>query len=57
LVDAGLVKTTSEGRRMIQQSAVSIDGERVTDVNSVIKPLGELLIKVGKRRFSKVIFD
>jgi tyrosyl-tRNA synthetase len=56
LVDAGLVKTTSEGRRMIQQSAVSIDGEKVTDVNSVIKPLGELLIKVGKRRFSKVIF-
>jgi tyrosyl-tRNA synthetase len=56
LVDAGLVKTTSEGRRMIQQSAVSIDGEKVTDVNSVIEPLGELLIKVGKRRFSKVIF-
>jgi tyrosyl-tRNA synthetase len=56
LVDAGLVKSTSEGRRMIQQSAVSIDGEKVTDVNSVIKPLGEVLIKVGKRRFSKVIF-
>jgi tyrosyl-tRNA synthetase len=56
LVDAGLVKSTSEGRRMIQQSAVSIDGEKVTDVNSQIKPLGEMLVKVGKRRFSKVIF-
>jgi tyrosyl-tRNA synthetase len=57
LCDAGLVKSTSEARRMIQQSAVSIDGEKVTDVHLVIKPLGEILIKVGKRRFSKVIFD
>jgi tyrosyl-tRNA synthetase len=56
LVEAGLVKSTSEGRRMIQQSAVSIDGEKVTDVNSVITPSGEMLIKVGKRRFGKVIF-
>ncbi len=56
LVEAGLVKSTSDGRRMIQQSAVSIDGEKVTDVNSVITPTGEMLIKVGKRRFGKVIF-
>ena len=57
LFDAGLVKSTSEGRRMIQQSAVSIDGEKVTDVHLVVKPLGEMLIKVGKRRFSRVIFS
>ncbi len=57
LVDAGLVQSTSEGRRMIQQSAVSIDGGKVTDVHSVIEPSGELLIKVGKRRFSKIIFS
>jgi tyrosyl-tRNA synthetase len=56
LVDAGLVQSTSEGRRMIKQSAVSIDGEKVTDVHSVIKPSGHLLVKVGKRRFSKIIF-
>ncbi len=56
LFDAGLVKSTSEARRMIQQSAVSIDGEKVTDVHLVINPLGEILIKVGKRRFSKVVF-
>jgi len=56
LLDAGLVKSTSEGRRMIQQSAVSIDGEKATDVNAFIPPQGELLIKVGKRRFCKVCF-
>lgn len=57
LVDAGLVKSTSDGRRMIQQSAVSIDGEKITDVHLTIKPIGEMLLKVGKRRFSKVVFN
>ena len=56
LVDAGLVTSTSDGRRMIKQSAVSLDGEKVTDVDAVVEPKGEMLIKVGKRRFSKVIF-
>ena len=57
LVDSGLVKSTSDGRRMIKQNAVSIDGEKITDMNSVVQPEGEVLIKVGKRRFCKVIFD
>ncbi|MBW2659361.1 MAG: tyrosine--tRNA ligase [Deltaproteobacteria bacterium] len=56
LVDAGLVKSTSDGRRMIKQNAVSIDGEKISDMNSVVQPDGELLIKVGKRRFCRVIF-
>lgn len=57
LVDSGLVKSTSDGRRMIKQNAVSIDGEKIADMNSVVQPEGEVLIKVGKRRFCKVIFD
>lgn len=57
LVDAGLVASTSEGRRMIKQNAVSIDGEKATDMNGTVEPEGERLLKVGKRRFSKVIFS
>ena len=58
LVDARLVDSTSEGRRMIQQGAVAIDGEKAGDVNQIISPApgGEMLIKVGKRRFCKVVF-
>ncbi len=58
LVDAGLVASTSEGRRMIQQAAVTIDGEKAGDVNQVISPasVGGILIKVGKRRFCKILF-
>ena len=56
LVDAGLVKSTSDGRRMIKQNAVTIDGEKITDESTTVVPRGELLIKVGKRRFCKVKF-
>ena len=56
LVDAGLVSSTSDGRRMIQQSAVTIDGVKSTDVNMLLTPEGEKLIKVGKRRFCKIVF-
>jgi tyrosyl-tRNA synthetase len=57
LLDAGLVKSTSDGRRMIQQHAVSIEGEKVSDINAVVPAHGTLLLKVGKRRFCKVIFS
>jgi len=57
LLDAGLVKSTSDGRRMVQQHAVSIDGEKVEDINAVLPAKGSVLIKVGKRRFCRVIFS
>jgi tyrosyl-tRNA synthetase len=56
LVDVELVKSTSDGRRMIKQNAVSLDGEKVTDVNAVVKSQGEVLVKVGKLRYCKVCF-
>ncbi len=57
LVDAGLVKSTSEGRRMVKQNAVSLDGEKIDDVNFSIEPEGDVLLRVGKRRFCRVLFQ
>jgi tyrosyl-tRNA synthetase len=57
LVDIALVKSTSDGRRMIKQNAVTMNGEKIADENTVVEPVGEVLIKVGKRRFCKVIFS
>lgn len=57
LVDCGLVKSTSEGRRMIKQNAVSLDSEKVNNMNHAVAPTGEVLLKVGKRRFCKVRFS
>ena len=56
LVDAGLVSSTSDGRRMIQQGAVSLDGEKVSDQSARVPAVGDVLAKVGKRRFCKVYF-
>ena len=56
LVEAGLTGSTSEARRMIKQQAVSLDNEKVLDTEYTVQPAGDVLIKVGKRRFVKVCF-
>jgi tyrosyl-tRNA synthetase len=54
LTESKVLTSKSEVRRMLQQNAVSIDGERVTDENLMLKPGDEKIIKVGKRKFLKV---
>lgn len=56
LQNAGVVASTSEGRRMVQSSAVEMDGKKVTDFQLKIKleKEKEHLIKVGKKRFVKI---
>lgn len=56
LLDADMVKSTSDGRRMVKQNAVSVNGTKVTDPSVEIPAKGEVLLKVGKRRFCRVIF-
>jgi tyrosyl-tRNA synthetase len=53
LKQAGLVTSTSDGIRMIQQGAVKIDGEKVIE-NIKIAGGEEHIYQVGKRRFVKV---
>ena len=54
LKDADLTASTSEARRMIQQGAVRIDGERLEDVNMEISAGATCVIQVGKRRIARV---
>jgi len=54
LLEAGLVKSTSDGRRMIQQNAVSVNGEKANDPDTDIPANRTVLLKVGKRRFCNV---
>ena len=54
LKQAGLTKSTSEGRRLIAQRAVKIDGVRVEDVDSVLSSGGMVVVQVGKRRIARV---
>lgn len=55
LNNGGLVQSNGEGRRMIKQGAVSINGERISDMNYELIPENDMVIKVGKRRFCKLI--
>lgn len=57
LQEGGLVKSASDARRMLGQGAVSVDGLKVEDpdFNLRLEPGGEAVIKVGKRRFFKVL--
>jgi tyrosyl-tRNA synthetase len=52
---AGLVASTSEAVRLIQQGAVRIDGERVEDRSLAIAAGAEHVFQVGKRRFARVL--
>jgi tyrosyl-tRNA synthetase len=54
LKEAGLTSSTSEAIRMIQQGAVKIDGERVSDRALQIPVTSNHVYQVGKRRFARV---
>ena len=54
LRQAGLVSSTSEAFRMIQQGAVRIDGERVADRGLEIEAGTTHVYQVGKRKFARV---
>lgn len=53
LKEAGLVASTSEANRMVQQGGVKIDGEKVEDAKLVIKA-STAVYQVGKRKFARV---
>lgn len=55
IFDAGMLQSKGEARRMIKQGAVKLDDESITDIQATIAPSGEQILKVGKRRFLKVI--
>lgn len=50
-----LASSRSEARRLIEQGGVSIDGERVTDLNAAIPGSQAFVLKVGKRKFLKIV--
>ncbi len=51
---SSLVDSKSEARRLFNQGAIRIDGEKIEDMNTMLSKGTEYIIKVGKRRFLKV---
>jgi tyrosyl-tRNA synthetase len=54
LKEHNLTDSTSAARRLIQQGSVTINGEKVSNVNQELRGNQEYLIKVGKKRFLKI---
>lgn len=55
IVDVKFAPSKGEARRLIQQGGVSIDGEKISDFSTNIKIDSHKILKVGKRKFIKLI--
>jgi len=55
LTETKLVESGNEARRQIQQGAVSINNSKITDEKMVIEFKEDVVVKVGKRKFIKVV--
>jgi tyrosyl-tRNA synthetase len=53
MAKSGLAKSTSEARRLINQSAVKIGGEKYIAF-SMLNPHKDFVIQAGKAKFIKV---
>jgi tyrosyl-tRNA synthetase len=51
---AGLVDSTSEANRLIEQGGVKVDGERLSDRGLKVERGKSYVIQVGKRKFARV---
>ncbi|MFA5517076.1 MAG: tyrosine--tRNA ligase [Desulfuromonadales bacterium] len=56
LLDAGLVGSNGEARRLIRQGGVRIDGEKIDNPDLEVPPEGAATLQAGKRRFARIEF-
>jgi len=56
LVEEKICLSKSEYRRLIEQDAIEVNGSRVKEIDFKLESSKEYHIKVGKKRFVKVIF-
>jgi tyrosyl-tRNA synthetase len=57
LVVTGLASSRSEAGRLIEQGAIAINEERVSERDAMWPMQAPLILRRGKRQFVKVIFD
>lgn len=59
LILAGVTKSIGEGRRLIEGGAVSLNEEKITDVNAAVSPqlleAGEFVLHRGKKVHKKIV--
>lgn len=61
MVKTGIIASKGEGRRLVQQGGVSLNGNKISDVNYMLADAdfenGEAIIKKGKKVFHRVVLN
>ena len=55
LVKSGLTSSKSEGRRLVMQGGISVDGQKITDANQLIVIDEYVIVRKGKKVFHKIL--
>lgn len=51
-----LIENNSQGRRLVQQGGVKINGQKVTNINKEVSLTEGMVIQAGKRKFARVVY-
>ncbi len=61
LVVADLIKSKGEGRRLIKQGGISLDGSRIEDEKATVSGPGKdgrsVLLSIGKKKRRRIVFE
>jgi len=57
IIKVNFAPSKGEARRLVSQGGVSIDGKKIDDINGVISMRNGMILKVGKRKFIKILTD
>lgn len=56
LKDSKLISSKSDGRRLLEQGGVSVDGKKIDSSKLLVKENGiEMVIKIGKRKWIRIL--
>lgn len=55
LIEAGIIPSSSEFRRLVKQGGVQNNGEKISDMNITL--MNEDVLKIGKKKFVKLIIE
>jgi tyrosyl-tRNA synthetase len=55
IMEVKFAPSKGEAKRLVTQGGVSLNGEKIEDINHSIKLDGEKILKVGKRKFIRII--
>ncbi len=57
IVEIKFAPSKAEARRLVTQGGVTLDGEKITDINFMVHFNTEKVLKVGKRKFIKLLIN